>query len=64
MAIGEDQRGFLPASALLGALLLSLASVASKTLSPGAILPIGIVTSLIGVPFFIWMVLRTRRSYW
>ncbi len=64
MLIGEDQRGFLPASALLGAVLLSLASVASKTLSPGAIFPIGIVTSLIGVPFFIWMVLRTRRSYW
>ena len=64
MLVGEDQRGFLPASALFGALLLSLASVASKTISPGAIFPIGIVTSLIGVPFFIWMVLRTRRSYW
>lgn len=64
MLIGEDQRGFLPASALMGAVLLSLASVASKTISPGAIFPIGIVTSLIGVPFFIWMVLHTRRSYW
>lgn len=64
MLIGEDQRGFLPASALLGAVLLSLASVASKTISPGAVFPIGIVTSLIGVPFFIWMVLHTRRSYW
>lgn len=64
MLIGEDQRGFLPASALMGALLLSLASVASKAISPGTIFPIGIVTSLIGVPFFIWMVLRTRRSYW
>ncbi|GAB4218053.1 MAG: iron ABC transporter permease [Rhodoferax sp.] len=64
MLIGEDQRGFLPASAVLGAVLLSLASVASKTISPGAIFPIGIVTALIGVPFFIWMVLRTRRSYW
>ena len=64
MLIGEDQRGFLPASALLGAVLLSLASVASKTVSPGAVLPIGIVTALIGVPFFIWMVLRSRRSYW
>ncbi len=64
MLIGEDQRGFLPVSALMGAVLLSLASVASKTISPGAIFPIGIVTSLIGVPFFIWMVLRTRRAYW
>ncbi|MDZ7890284.1 MAG: iron ABC transporter permease [Rhodoferax sp.] len=64
MLAGEDQRGFLPLSALCGAALLSLASVASKTISPGAIFPIGIVTSLIGVPFFIGLVLRTRRVYW
>lgn len=63
MLVGEDQRGFLPTSALMGSVLLSLASVASKTISPGAIIPIGIVTSLIGVPFFIWMVLRHRRAY-
>jgi len=62
--VGEDQRGFLPGAALAGALLLSLASIASKTLIPGAIFPIGIVTSLIGVPFFVWLVLRNRRSFW
>ena len=61
---GEDQRGFLPLSAFCGAVLLSCASVASKVISPGAIFPIGIVTSLIGVPFFIGLVLRTRRVYW
>lgn len=55
---GEDQRSFLPLSALAGAALLSLASVASKALVPGAVFPIGIVTSLIGVPFFVWLVLR------
>jgi iron complex transport system permease protein len=64
MLVGEDQRAFLPASALMGAVLLSLASVVSKTLSPGAIFPIGIITSLIGVPFFVWLVLRTRRGFW
>ena len=62
--VGEDQRSFLPASALYGALLLSLASIASKTVLPGAIVPIGIVTSLIGVPFFIWLILRNRRAFW
>lgn len=62
--VGEDQRAFLPASALFGALLLSLASVASKTLIPGAIFPIGIVTALIGVPFFIWLILAKRRDFW
>lgn len=56
--VGEDQRHFLPASTLLGALLLSAASVASKLILPGTVFPIGIVTALIGVPFFAWLVLR------
>jgi iron complex transport system permease protein len=62
--VGEDQRGFLPAAALFGALLLSLASIASKMVKPGAIFPIGIVTALIGVPFFVWLILRSRRTFW
>lgn len=62
--VGEEQRTFLPASAIFGALLLSLASVASKTIIPGAIFPIGIVTALIGVPFFIWLIMAKRRSFW
>lgn len=64
MAIGEDQRYFLPMSTLLGAALLSIASTASKSLIPGAILPLGIVTALFGVPFFLTMVLVQKRSYW
>ncbi|CAH1655536.1 FecCD family ABC transporter permease [Chelatococcus asaccharovorans] len=64
MLVGEDQRGLLPASAVCGALLLSLASIASKSVLPGAIVPIGIVTSLIGVPFFVWLVTRSRRAFW
>ena len=62
--VGEDQRGFLPASALFGALLLSLASVASKMIQPGAIFPIGIVTALVGVPFFVWLIVHNRRAFW
>lgn len=61
MAIGEDQRFFLPASALSGALLLSVSSILSKTLLPGTILPIGIITSLIGVPFFLVLIFRQVR---
>lgn len=64
MLVGEDQRGFLPVAALAGAALLSLASVASKTISPGAIFPIGIVTSLIGVPFFVWLIHRNKKACW
>ena len=58
MLVGEDQRHVMPASALIGALLLSAASVASKAIVPGTVFPIGIVTALIGVPFFAWLVLR------
>ncbi|HEV2609820.1 MAG TPA: iron ABC transporter permease [Noviherbaspirillum sp.] len=64
MLIGEDQRFFLPASLLTGALVLSLSSVVSKTLIPGAIFPIGVVTSLIGIPFFISLILGSRRNAW
>ena len=64
MLLGEDQRVLLPGAALAGAALLSVASVASKIVSPGALFPIGIVTALIGVPFFAWLILASRRSHW
>ena len=64
MLVGEDQRYLLPLSALCGAVLLAAASVASKTISPGAVFPIGIVTALCGVPFFLLLVLQRRRAYW
>ncbi|MGE0224494.1 MAG: FecCD family ABC transporter permease [Acetobacteraceae bacterium] len=59
--VGEDQRHLLPASALLGALVLSAASVTSKLIIPGTVFPIGIVTALIGVPFFGWLICRRGR---
>lgn len=60
MLVGEDHRMLLPASALAGALILSLASIASKTLIDGVLIPVGIVTALVGVPFFVAIVARTR----
>ncbi|HWX47721.1 MAG TPA: iron ABC transporter permease [Roseomonas sp.] len=64
MLVGEDQRFFLPASALAGALVLSAASVLSKAIIPGLILPIGVVTALVGVPFFFSLILSTRNRSW
>jgi iron complex transport system permease protein len=58
LAVGEDHRFLLPASLFTGALLMSLASVASKLLVPGILLPVGIVTSLVGLPVFFLVVLR------
>lgn len=59
--VGQDQRWFLSLSALMGALLLSAASIASKIVYPGAVFPIGIVTALVGVPVFMLLV-RPKRS--
>ena len=63
MLCGEDQRFFLPTSALIGAFFLSVASILSKAIMPGTILPIGLVTSIIGIPFFISLIVRRKRSY-
>lgn len=60
LLLGEDHRYHLPGSLLSGALIMSLASTLSKVLAPGAVMPIGIVTAMIGVPAF--LVLIFRRS--
>ncbi|MDY0236850.1 MAG: iron ABC transporter permease [Gudongella sp.] len=62
MLVGEDQRFFLPVSALAGAMLLCAALFATKAFDLVSSLPIGIITSLIGVPFLIIMILRRREA--
>lgn len=48
--IGEDQRYYLISSSLVGSILLVISSGLSKLVKPGAILPIGIIASLVGLP--------------
>ena len=57
---GEDHRFYLPGSALIGALMLSLASIASKLIIPGVLIPVGIVTALVGIPLFLGIVVRSQ----
>jgi len=59
---GEDHRWYLPASACTGALILLGASVCAKQLSSHIEIPVGIVTTLVGIPFFI-VVLSRRGPY-
>lgn len=61
MLLGEDHRFFLPASAMTGAAIMAIASICSKALLPGALIPIGIVTALIGLPVFFSLILRPRK---
>ena len=64
MLLGEDQRFLLPGTLLSGALLMVLSSLFAKLISAGAIIPVGIITSLVGVPFLLVLLVRysMRRS--
>lgn len=61
MLLGANHRFLIPASVLGGALLLSLADTAARTLIIPAELPVGLLTSLLGGPFFLYLLLRERR---
>ncbi|MBD9498664.1 FecCD family ABC transporter permease [Ensifer adhaerens] len=60
MLIGVDHRWLLPFSALAGACLLLAADVVGRTVARPSEIDVGIVTALIGAPFFIWIVRRQR----
>lgn len=60
MLIGEDQRFYLPLAALIGALLLCTSSLVAKLIVPGTIIPIGIITSLVGVPILLYFLMSRR----
>ncbi|MET8694082.1 iron ABC transporter permease [Streptomyces bauhiniae] len=60
MAIGPGHRALIPASMLGGAVLLALADVVARTAVAYADLPIGMLTALVGGPFFFWLLRNTR----
>lgn len=62
MVAGPGHRMLVPASALGGAVLLVLADLWARTAIAYADLPIGMLTSLVGGPFFFWLLRRTRRT--
>ncbi len=62
MLVGPDHRVLLPASALAGAILLVVADTLARVIIAPTELPVGIITAIIGVPFFISL-LRQRHHY-
>ena len=62
MAIGPSHRALIVASAVGGGVLLVFADLLARTLVAGADLPIGMLTSLIGGPFFFWLLARARKQ--
>lgn len=61
MIIGPAHLPLMIASALGGSLLIALADLVARTAVPLADLPIGMITALVGGPFFLWLLVRTRR---
>lgn len=61
MAAGPGHRFLVPGSALLGAAVLLAADLAARTVAAPAELPLGVLTALLGSPFFFWLLRRTRR---
>lgn len=59
---GPNHVRLLPLSALLGAALLLAADMLARTLLAPAELPVGIITALLGAPFFIWLLVKGRRA--
>jgi iron complex transport system permease protein len=60
--VGRQPSRLLPASAIAGASLLLLADVAVRVIAPSRDIKLGVLTALIGAPFFVWLVLKTRRE--
>ncbi len=61
LIFGEDHRALVPGAALCSALILSLASFLSKTLIPGAVIPVGVLTAVVGVPVLLSLLAGRRR---
>ncbi|MHA3682899.1 FecCD family ABC transporter permease [Leucobacter sp. HY1910] len=61
MILGPAHLPLVTGSALGGALLLTLADLGARTLVPMAEMPIGMLTALVGGPFFFWLLRRTRK---
>lgn len=62
LIVGPDHRVLIPASLLVGAMFLVLADTFSRTIVQPTEMPVGIVTAVIGAPFFIYLLIRKKRE--
>ncbi|MEK4424632.1 FecCD family ABC transporter permease [Solibacillus sp. FSL K6-1523] len=64
MLVGVDYRFLIPISSLLGALILLVSDTVARTILAPIEIPVGIITSCIGAPFFIYILLQKKKDYW
>lgn len=62
LLIGPDHSILIPVSAIAGAVLLICADIVSRTIMPPSEIPIGIITGLIGAPFFLYILIKQRKT--
>ena len=62
MILGPDHRHLIPASLLLGGAFLAVCDAVARTLIAPAEIPVGVITGLLGGPFFVWLLLRHRED--
>jgi iron complex transport system permease protein len=63
LVVGPEHRLLIPASAAVGAAFVVIADLVARTIISSGELPVGIITALIGAPFFIYLLRRTRKEY-
>jgi len=63
MAFGPDHRLLLPASFLFGGIFLLLCDLVARVIIAPAELPVGVITAILGGPFFIWLLHRSREQF-
>lgn len=62
--IGTDNRYLIPASGFFGALLLLVSHLVAMTVAEPLVLPVGVITSCIGGPLFLFLILRNSKEVW
>ncbi len=64
MVVGGDNRFLIPAAGLFGAAILLIADCIARTVIAPVIIPVGIITSCIGGPLFMYLIIQKKKAYW
>ncbi len=64
MILGGDNRFVVPGAGFIGALLLSGSDMIAMNIIPPTVIPIGIMTSFLGVPLFLYLIMKNRSEFW
>jgi iron complex transport system permease protein len=64
LIIGNDHRFLIPCAGIMGALLLLVSDTICRTIIQPTEIPVGIITAIVGVPFFLYLLVRQKRRWW